>query len=447
MVVCNSWGYTIAVGERHVSAYLFRYMRDFRPFVVRTISIGSSLAMSVVISRYLGPSVAGSFFLLYTLATVASTIGRFGTDNLALRVAVDGPSARASVRQLYLITMSVSAVLTLVLASVVVFLPGQITSNLPPLAVWAGIISISPMAWSVLAGAVLKARGWIAAGILAELGSVPVVTTIILGVSWEYSWTLASVTAVLAASAWLTCLWSVPLSIVLMRSASEPVTDRTSVLRTNLGSLSSMMGTSVLYYLLVWAPLLILGFASSTTEVALYNAAARISALLTLIPNIQASYLAPRYAVLHLAGDHRAISRLSGIASQRGLIAAALCGIPILFFSDEVLTLFGDQFSSASPSLRILTVAALLVAMIGPVNPLLINCGQEKFALALSLTLVVFWVVVGPPAAEIGAAVGVALVALIANVGYSAASSTWLVTRREISSSRVTRALGKARVP
>ena len=53
--------------------------------VIRGIAAISSLALNIVIGRYLGAEESGYFFLTLTIITVLSSFARLGTDNVTLR--------------------------------------------------------------------------------------------------------------------------------------------------------------------------------------------------------------------------------------------------------------------------------------------------------------------------------------------------------------------------
>lgn len=406
---------TRPVGGHMVSKALF----------ARALSIASAAALSVVAARVLGPTSAGYFFVVLAFVTGAATLGRWGTDNLALKwVATAGDSEVSPARLLLWMCAGISTVVSIPLFWVVrwVLHPHLVEGSLNLTAVIAAA-SVIPAALSVTAGAVLRAGGRIASGTIAELGS-PFALAAVLLVAFGFSdrRDLVAAVAALTLGFALTAAWSLPLAV---RQVGRD--DRATygmIVRRHGRQLSSMMGTSLLFYLLTWAPVLILGAVSDPAEVAYFNVAARIAAFVTLVPSIQTSYLTPRFAKLFSLGDVDRLNSLVQIETRRAMVAGLLLALPVIAFPRQALLLFGADFGPGQDALRVLTVAALIVVALGPVNGLLLTCGFEHFASVLNGAALTIAVVAMMAVAPSGGSFAVSVVSGAVSVVYAAAA-TW----------------------
>ena len=405
----------------------------------RALAILASFLLTVAVARMLGVEAAGSFFLAFTSLTVIATFGRFGTDNLALKIC-GGDSARVRTELGH--SAAIAAISSLVgigLVYVVLTVTGYVLPGLNPR--WNLLIlsAVLPQAFAVVAGSVLRGRGRLALGIIAELGSIPAVSIVLLllcGASGILSLTTALLSFV--AASWLTALWAVAAAAATLQS--EPVLPGEPTgggfrefLLSHLGQLSSMMGTSLLFYLLTWSPLYALSIASSLANVSYYTAAARLANLVALVPSIQVSYLSPAFARHFHRGEIRELNSLAQHAVRQ---AAALLLIPVVVLSLAspwiVHVLYGATFAPAALPLTVLAVGVFLVALTGQVNQLMLLCDLESPALIQSVILVFLWSTAGLWVAGHFGATGVAWFGAAVGLLY-AVSAAWLLrTKRGI---------------
>jgi O-antigen/teichoic acid export membrane protein len=410
--------------------------------VARAASILASFVLTLTVARLLGANSAGTFFVAFTSLAIFATLARFGTDNLAL-VLAGRPSqaAHADTARLLMIctfagALSV-ALAILVFASVPQMLPGidRLTGMLAASA-------IVPQALSVLAGAILRGRGRLAAGTMAELGSIPALTLLLLAGSATLSHpTLTTAVIALSLGSWLTAAWSVPAGLLSVRTLAadaqvgESATTNAEFLRRHVGRLARMMGTSVLFYALTWAPLFILAATRGTSDVAYYALAARLAAFIALVPSIQISYLAPAFARLYHSGELVALNALCSRSSWQATIVAAVPALAFVAVPYLVVSAFyGQGFAAAAIPLLLLSIGAFIGVVVGQVNQLMLLCEMEGSALALNAAWLGAWITVGLLLSDLAGAPAAAAFALGSGAIYAAVAAALLVSKRGIRS-------------
>ncbi len=150
---------------------------------------------------------------------------------------------------------------------------------------------------------------------------------------------------------------------------------------------------------------------------------------------LQVVYLAPAFARLY---HTRSIDQLNGIASRAVRQVATLLLIPVAILAiaglPVVTVLFGSAFAPAAGPLAVLAVGALLVAVVGQVNQLMLLCDLETYALVLNTALVVGWATGGLWVASVGGAMGVAIFSVLVNVVYAVVAAYLLKSARGIRS-------------
>jgi O-antigen/teichoic acid export membrane protein len=405
----------------------------------RVLSILASFLLTIAVARLLGAEAAGSFFLAFTTLAVIATFGRFGTDNLALKICGGQPS-RVRVELGYSAVIAAAASLIgigLAFAALTVIgyaLPG-LDMALMPLILSAAL----PQAFAVIAGSVLRGRGRLGLGITAELGSIPTIT-ILLMLTYGALGALSLATALLSlvVASWITAVWAVIAVVSTLhqqddRAGESAGTGFVAFTADRVGQLASMMGTSLLFYLLTWSPLYALSISSSLANVSYYTAAARFANLVALVPSIQVAYLSPAFARLF---QRKEVNQLNALAQRAVRQAAAFLLVPVLVLalasSWIVHTLYGPSFGPAAIPLAILAIGVYLVALAGQVNQLMLLCDLESHALVQNVILIVLWSTVGLWVTGQFGAVGVAFFGAGTSILYAAAAAWLLTTKRGV---------------
>jgi O-antigen/teichoic acid export membrane protein len=390
----------------------------------RAVSILASFALTFVVARVLAVDDAGTFFLVFTSIAVVATFGRFGTDNLALKVVGAADSnVRTDVRRLLAIAVCAS----LIGVALGVALTGVVGIDLPgPVGVALLVASaILPQALAVLAGALLRARGRLILGTFAELGSMPALTTVAIGVVVVVvgGATLERALLCLVVGSWLTAVWSVVAAAFALRG----VVPEKHVPRARLGEflsryvrqLVAMMGTSLIFYVITWIPIYVLSAVGEIEAVSYYTAAARLAGFIGLIPAIQVSYLAPTFARLHQQSDVTALNRLAGRSALTALALAAGPALVLAALSGPILRLlYGAPYDDGWYVLSLLTLGVIFSVAAGQVNQLMLLCDLEQVALWLNVGLLVAWIAIGIVAAQQYGLLGVAVVSVALTVVY-----------------------------
>ena len=414
-------------------------------YAARAVAMAASLGLSIAVARTMSTENAGRFFAILALVNGAATVGRFGLDNLALReVSVGNVNGARALRLTLLPSASFSALSAVGVALLSTIFLGPLTDGQRIATFVAAALTVPASAFAVLSGAIHRAQGRIGTGTMAELGSTPILVIAgVVALFWSNNllsipeaWTIYCI------GAWLTAAWS--LAALHRAQGSETNRDQGSsiprgtttqlaFLRHNWRSLVSFMTTSLSFYLLTWAPVLILGAFGSADQTAYYNVAARVAAFVSIVPSIQASYLSPIFARLYATHQLDELGRIASSASLKAGVVATAVILPILFAPEAVLSVFGGSYGTARSALLVLSIAAVAQVLVGPLTPLMMTCRLEAPASYLTTMAVVLSFGVGALLSSRGAS-AIALVTASLNVAYSIACSI-LLRRRGIKTS------------
>lgn len=412
-----------------------------RALAARVFSLVVGIALVWTVTRELNTQDAGQFLLLLTIANVLSTLGRFGTDNLVLKL-LGSPSPRPETPRILLriCIVSASAVSAISLAFGT-FMADALDIDVRPTLIMMG--AILPLAVSVYFGAVLRSSSAMARGVLVENGLQSA-----LAIALTYALNFSSLTAMTVGYG-SSCIAVAILAASWARHGGrmrQNCSDLPSVARVFLQhrrTLGSMTGVSVLFYASTYAPTLVLGAARDYDGLAAFTIATRIAGFVGLIPILRSSYLAPSFARLHQSGKYKRLNALAERVAVTDTVVAIAVAVVIVVARDEIVGLFGSTYSGAASLVTILAAGGVATVAQGQVNPLALTCGYERSALALSLGTAATWFVTGLPTALIFEAGGTALLVALISTTYAIGLSVRLRRLGGITSSpfvRVVRA-------
>jgi len=161
------------------------------------------------------------------------------------------------------------------------------------------------------------------------------------------------------------------------------------------------------------AGVLCLGWMGETKNAGIFSLAFNIAYLVAIPRTALNTLFAPTVSSLHDSNNHSQLQDLVSKSTLWSLAAATVVGLGLLAGADLLFSLFGKDFVSGLPALRILLVGQVLIAGAGSQLTILTMTGHERSAAALiivsaivnviSMFALVYWFgMVGAALAAIG---------------------------------------------
>ena len=412
---------------------------------VRLVGLAGSLLMTLVVASRLGAAASGEFFAALVMTTLVATIARYGTDNLALR----DMSHQYHFGHLQLRRTYVSLLLWCCVSSVAVSIIYWVASPLLEQASHSGdemlktlrlmTLSVLPFAVSLFNAAALRSVGRVISGTLAELGSTQFITIALVMAAGKHPEDASLAAVAWLAATWLTALWSLALLAGLWWSdrTAQVAGIRNHPSAAEFSAMTGMMATSVLFYALTYAPVMVLWIFAPSADVARFMLAVQVAGLLALIPAVQAGALGPQFAHMWAKRNLPGINTLARNSTRLALLAALPLAAVALLATPWLLALLGPEFVPAAAAARFLVLGQSLTMAFGVTSTLMLLTGLEHQAVrlaAIMLTLSVPLLVVGVRNFAADAATAAAISAL-ASVLYAAGASYSLWKKRRLQSS------------
>ncbi len=175
-----------------------------------------------------------------------------------------------------------------------------------------------------------------------------------------------------------------------------------------------MMISSAIVMIMGWSDVFILGFYVSEEKIGVYSTAIKLATLVAFVYNAIATILTPKIADFYHKNQLQQLKDTVTFSAK----VMFFCGLPIFLFififSEDILSLFGQEYIIGKHVLRILLLAQLTNVITGSVGPIMQMTGEQKklqkfilialiFNVVLSLVLVNFY---GLEGVAVGSAFG-----------------------------------------
>ncbi len=402
----------------------------FTAFIIRGIGAFSTFIMTIVIAQQLTQKEAGYYFLGWTILTILTTIGLFGTQQTSLRYLStlcskqDWKKLQESANTFFLITITSTLILILI--------------------TWAGSAFIANKIWQKpLMENILKQICWIAffsclSTLVAHyfqaihrtnLSIFILNISIPLGISICYLITNTKAAQdafkILLIASLLNTLLSITLWNLLTLRNTFKIEKSSQLLKTSF----SIWITSVMAILTTWGGYLIAGSWINTEELSLLAVAQRSAMLISFILIATNLVTAPYFAKYYHQNKQKDLKNLA-IKTTRLMVGVSIpVTLALLFFSNEMMRLFGAKYPDASHLLIILSIGQLVNTITGSVGYLLNMTGHEKdlrnIIIITGIMSLIISLILTPTYGVTGTAIAIALGISIQNL-----SASWMVKKR-----------------
>jgi O-antigen/teichoic acid export membrane protein len=345
--------------------------------------------------------------------TIATTISRFGLDNLLVRNVASYSQqekwdniaglSRQSIR-LALCTSTACAVVIAFGAESIASMPSKVLL----------VETLRVMAWSVIPLTVMMLCAEMLRGLqknnlamFIQLSGVPLVSGLLcLCVIARFGQLNLHTVAIIYTSATVAiCILSIATWMKSMPPVKAVETPNYWVL---LNQSSSFFGVTIINLALNSIDILLLGIWTDSQTVAIYGVATRIASLTAFFLGGVNAVVAPKFSILYANGQYDKLAYLSGQASAITIALTLPLLVPLFCFPQLFMSFFGVEYVNSSSVLLILVIGQLFNALAGSVGCLLLMTGREKLMqlnlASVALVSTIMNIIVIPRFGIIGAA-------------------------------------------
>jgi len=404
--------------------------------MARGLGIVGGLAVNALLARLLAPEDMGAYFLSVSVAAFLSALGQFGMPTAVVRMIAEsigkgqsGRAFKAIVHALVICSGSASLLAVLYLSGVGDWLAESLFHSelLSDVSLWIALLSCLFVFQGLFAEIF---RGFHDIRLASLLGGVStsLFSAMIFGVLWVVQGH-AQLSQVLVLSAGAVAL-SVVISIALMLPRCRALQgDGTITVREMAGVGWPLCVTSVTVLVAVQGDLWVVGAMLDEKSVAIYGAALRLLAMMTMFHGLAISVIQSTVAELYGQKRMSDIQRMvQGAAFWACVIAGAVLLVFLLFGHTLLGVIFGEDYRQGYEPLAVLAFGQFVGMLLGPAGMVLMMTGHQQtmmWVIVLNSTIgIVLAVALAPVFGLMGIAVSWALTALMQGI-----AAWWLAYR------------------
>lgn len=362
-------------------------------FGLNIASIAITFGTTVIFTRILGYTEYGVYSYIMSWVLLLQLPALLGQDHLLVRnfaahyVKAEWEAAKGLL--VWSSRLIALASILLVVTVLLFLLLNRSLGNLRvPLAL--GILSLPFMVLTLHIQAIMRGLRLIVSGRIPELLIRPIVLIlIVISIAWLLQVPLKASYILLAnlAAALVTCVVGI---IILMKALPASVKSATSAkpLPQWRTGLLIMLLISTMQTAGARLDILLLGSLLGTDLAGVYNVALR-SVHFVVFPLIATNgILGPVMVGLHSSSQSERLQSIITRSAQGIFLVSLPIALGFYFFGDLFLALFGPEFTTGHPALKILSLSRLVEAFAGIAGTLLIMTGFEReYAVSMAASL------------------------------------------------------------
>lgn len=369
-------------------------------FIVYSTGVALAFLAQLVLTRLLGAASYGEYYFVLAWVMVLLVFAKSGADNALLRFVPayiarkEWGLARGFVHWSLKRILATSAVAIAVLVTFVNVLNEPLGADVDTFYVGAAIVPV--LAYVYIRAALLKSLKHVVLALLPETVLAPTVLILVMAVlSTGAGGQLTATDAMLATFAGFLCSAVVGFVLLKRRLPVEMKRPERHIKAAEWSKSSrSMLLITGAHMLLSNTDAIMLGFLSDSVAVGVYAVAAKCSVLVffpLIIANVTIGPMIPHF---HATSDHAQLQKALDQSMKLVSYLSLAAFVALVLVGQQLLVLFGEEFSAGYVALLVLGVGGLTNALSGPVANLLSLTGSERLvsrilvmALALNLIL------------------------------------------------------------
>lgn len=312
----------------------------------------------------------GAFALFMAILGLLSVFARYGGDLLILKYVGRNMNMAAS----YLYSIYYISLFSVAMFVTLAFFLGVSFTKLKILE--SGSFLILPMVFLYLASESLKVLGWQGLAAFLQACLMPFIFILILLFMGEadiglivkaYSFALA-----------LSCIVAFIVSVILYGKGR--VLPRSTVMEMAIEGWSLMLVTSTVM-LMAWVDILMLGWLSSSENVAVYSIASKLASIFSILSVSVVSLLSSKFSILFSEGRIEELYILFQKVTRFLIFFSMSLFILLYIFSDFVLSFFGAIYVKEGRSLMLILAGAQLFVLAFSPSSILLSMTDKQVLL------------------------------------------------------------------
>jgi O-antigen/teichoic acid export membrane protein len=356
-------------------------------FIFKILSMGLSYIFILFIAKWYGAETMGLYALAITILDIFVTLGIFGFDNALVKFVAEYKSDNKLylVKEVYFKVLYIVVLIGLLLSSILYFNAdffAYIIFKKEKLSFFLQIISFALIPLLLLRVNATLFRGFQKIKLFSffngisvtffSLSSLVIMTQLFTNFNGNIVIVVQVLSIVVVMLLSFVCVKKKYTSI--FKLTSKNILKFKEILKISF----SMLLASSMALVMNWTDVLILGMFRSETEVGVYSVVTKLASLTSIVLIAINTIAAPKFSEYYAKKDNQGLEKIVQSSTKMILFGSLPIILILLFFSSDILHLFGKNFCMGTTALWILTIGQLINVMTGSVGYILIMTGKEK---------------------------------------------------------------------
>ncbi len=361
---------------------------------------GLWIVSQIIVARTLGPEIFGLYIIGLVVAKISGELARLGLQSGAMRfISIYRKNEPGKVKGTIIVATLITFVVGILIGGLVYVLSGFISENIfhnaALIDVIKGFVPCIPFISTILVASAVT-RGFHTTKYSVAIVHVIQPSTNILCVmifvlldfgviGVIYSYFISHTIATFAGYYFI----SIQFPGIKNRKL-KPVYEVSTLLKYS----TPLLVSGLLFFIISWVDIFMLGFIKSSLEVGIYRAASQIPLLLLMIMRAFSSIYAPAIAELNHNNQAKRLERLLKISTRWIFLLALPATLILIFSARDIMAVFGSEYiETGAQVLAVLAVAHFFNCITGSIGSTLAMTGKQKIEMVNNIAVVIINIV------------------------------------------------------
>ncbi|HFU75371.1 MAG TPA: flippase [Arcobacter sp.] len=360
-------------------------------FIFRIIGIGIGYIFTLLIARWYGADTLGLFIISLTLLNIFTTISIFGFDTALVKYIAkyNSKNQNSLINEVYQKALIITIILSSLISLFIFYNANYISSNIfnnNKLLEFIEIISFAILPFTYLFVNLALLRGLKKITLYAFFKNIAITIVSIILLILLHFFIIDNNTIVIY-SQFLAIVVSMIMSFYyVFRTINisfifHKILTYKKILKVSF----PMLLTSSMILVMNWSDILMLGMLKNETDVGIYSIAVKIATLITVPLMAVNVIIAPKFSEFYANNNLEGLNNTFRKATKLILLTTLPIIFPLVIFSENLLELYGEEFTMGLVALWILIFGQFVNAVSGPVGIILNMTNYHKLNLYINL--------------------------------------------------------------
>jgi len=352
-------------------------------FFMQCTGMLSGYVLMAVIANYFGARILGVYSLSSSILTLGIILSSLGMDMVILKIAGkrEKTSSIVTLRKVYSIVAPAAVIISCMLIAISYWYLNNFFNEIEYKR-YLIVTGVSIPLSVILAINIeyLRAGGGITASEFLRNVFRPFISLLLIITTCLIYYDVYIPGYAMLIGSFFACIFSIYMIYWQKHNASVDAAEQgcNETARTLVTSGLSMQASMLAFYMISNMVIFFIKGYESSALVGVVLVAIKLAGLINMPLMVFNKVCAPRFSKLYSTGQYGELQEYLGQVTKLAFYMAVVVGVFLLFFSEQLLSIFGNDFVQAKNILFILVLGQLVSCASGPVGVFMMMTGNER---------------------------------------------------------------------